>query len=299
MLKIAESIFAKKLSCIFYFSEQFSVILKYLFMKNILLFLLFSLFYQLDIFSQKLPPGHTIYKPMVVPKVLEPMQPEKMETKTITLQHMVQKEMPKAFNISQQINMLKAQCPVRQERKSSLTLNGERFNEDIVNLDWQRKNGFDDRFYQLQRSINDTNNFKTVSTVWANEQFRVREKYEQDDENEHTGLSYYRLILSNNQNQIIYSNIVAVKGLAKEKVRVYPNPAKFSTLVYLDTEIDGLSTIQVLDVNGRLLKQEQFTMFRGGNTRTINTEKLIQGAYIIKIIKADKSAVTGRFNKIN
>lgn len=268
-------------------------------MKNILFFLLLTLLYQLDVLSQNLPARHTVYKPMMVPKILEPMQPEKMEVKVVQLLSNVQKELPETFNIVQQISMLKAQCPVIQQKKSSLTLNGERFSESLVNLDWQRKNGFDDRFYQLQRSINDTNNFQTVSIVWANEQFSVKEKYEKDDINDHAGVSYYRLQLTDIQNQFIFSNIVEVKGFAKEKVRVYPNPAKFRTLVYMDTDIEGPSTLQVLDINGRLLKQEQFTMFTGANARTINTEKLIQGAYIIKIIKADKSTVTGRFNKIN
>ena len=268
-------------------------------MKNILLFLLLTLFYQLDILSQNLPAGHTVYKPRMVPKILEPMQPEKMEIKVVQLLSNVQKELPEKFNIVQQINMLKAQCPVIQQRKSSLTLNGERFNESQVNLDWQRKNGFDDRLYLLQRSIDDTNNFQTVSTVWVNEQFRVREKYEQDDINDHKGISYYRLQLTDIQNQFMYSNIVEIKGFAKEKLRVYPNPATSNTWIYLDTEMEGPSTLQVLDVNGRLLKQEQFSLITGRNTRTINTTQFTPGAYLIKIIKADKSTVTGRFNKIN
>jgi hypothetical protein len=229
--------------------------------------------------------------------ILQQMKPQKKEIVPVTVDMNVTKIKKPELNLRAQIEEVKAACPFVQQRKTSLKLNGERFDNSLVNLDWERKNGYDDRLYFVQRSIGDTGHFETVSLVWAEARFRSKEKYEKDDANDHAGISYYRLKLSDVQNQSVFSNIVEVKGYGLEKLNISPNPAASNAWLQLETTWEGRATLQVTDINGRLLKQEPLLLHAGVNTSSINTSRLVQGVYIIKIIKADKSFVTGKLVK--
>ena len=63
------------------------------------------------------------------------------------------------------------------------------------------------------------------------------------------------------------------------KFNLYPNPAQD----FVTIEVDAPSTLQIFDMQGRLVRQQQLT----NPTNTINTNDL-KGTYFVRVISGKK-----------
>ncbi len=201
------------------------------------------------------------------------------------------------IDLVEQMDYIKKQCPFLNPIKSSLELTGDRLNTETVNLVWKRENGVDDRLYFIERSFNDSLHFETVYNVWAYSKQKREEKYQLPDENHNDEVTFYRLKLASFSNEIIYSNIVKVKGYAIETFAVYPNPAAQKAQLRLDTKVPGLAYVSVYDDGGRRLFQKTMMMVVGSNLNYIDVSHFLTGTYLVSITLADKTMRRGKIIK--
>ena len=102
------------------------------------------------------------------------------------------------------------------------------------------------------------------------------------------GENYYRLKMVDRNGSFTYSNIVSISFSDNStSFLVYPNPAKNSLFVQLNTNINSNTVIQVTDMAGKLLKQVIHQI--SNQMVNIDVSNLSTGSYIL-VVKGDKEA---------
>ena len=74
---------------------------------------------------------------------------------------------------------------------------------------------------------------------------------------------------------------------------IYPNPARESVRIALDSPEDGRATIGVYDVAGRLVAREPASLSRGSNVFYLQSLPVASGVYFVHIT-APTGTVRGR-----
>ncbi|MBL0341998.1 MAG: T9SS type A sorting domain-containing protein [Bacteroidetes bacterium] len=64
---------------------------------------------------------------------------------------------------------------------------------------------------------------------------------------------------------------------------IFPNPASELTTVSFESAADGFSSIQLLDLSGRVVFDKQVATRKGSNQLEINLKSIIKGTYIVKV----------------
>ena len=82
------------------------------------------------------------------------------------------------------------------------------------------------------------------------------------------------------------------EDLAKDQVRVLPNPMTSSCTISFPNPTREAMTLQIIDTQGKLLRIEQTT----GNTHIIEKGHLSSGAYFFRLIGTQSTPLTGRFD---
>jgi hypothetical protein len=85
---------------------------------------------------------------------------------------------------------------------------------------------------------------------------------------------------------------VALLPVVKERIKVYPNPAKHLLNLEWDSPIESPQTIQVLDLNGRLLQQKETSI--GNSLLQLNTTNIPVGFYILRISDNAGNIITNK-----
>jgi Secretion system C-terminal sorting domain len=105
-------------------------------------------------------------------------------------------------------------------------------------------------------------------------------------------VQYYRLRQVDKNNQSKYSVIVTIKG---EKVAIItivgiaPNPVQNNLVASISSPTKNLVNLQVVDMMGRILQQQQVTIQEGTNAIPVNVSTLGSGMYFLKAIYAESN----------
>jgi hypothetical protein len=105
-------------------------------------------------------------------------------------------------------------------------------------------------------------------------------------------VQYYRLRQVDINNQSRYTAIVTLKG---EQSTVFtidgiaPNPVQNTLIASISSPTKNLVNLQVLDMMGRLIQQQQVTILEGTNAIPVNVSSLGSGIYLLKAIYADNN----------
>ncbi len=86
------------------------------------------------------------------------------------------------------------------------------------------------------------------------------------------------------------------EGVSHE-VKVYPNPTSDELYIEMLSDIQSTTSIKVMDMSGRVVKQAQSTTFDGLNTIKVSLSELTAGMYTIQVVTNDKLMHVGRINK--
>lgn len=89
------------------------------------------------------------------------------------------------------------------------------------------------------------------------------------------------------------ARIVSTDNLLQEPIQAFPNPS-FASLTLEMPEMDGQYVYHLLDLNGRLLKNERIT----SSKEIIDLDKFESGTYLMKVIKENKSSQTLKIVKL-
>lgn len=148
-------------------------------------------------------------------------------------------------------------------------------NEGKANrLNWKVENELNIKQYSIERS-GDGRAFKQAGTVNA----AGTVKYEWLDEQPLSGINYYRILATEADGKIKYSNIATAVTAASGSISVYPNPVTNKTLnLNLENLPAGKYTVNIFDRTGR---------------KILSTSLGYQGGIISKIISLEKSGAMG------
>ncbi len=93
----------------------------------------------------------------------------------------------------------------------------------------------------------------------------------------------YRVKLTTTNQQLIFSNEVQIFYIQERDVYVFPNPIVAGDLLSVLTSDDDFALLQIMDIHGRVLREaEDF-----GLVKSIETEDMIAGTYLVRILQQD------------
>lgn len=172
-----------------------------------------------------------------------------------------------------------------------LSFNGV-LNNDIVQLQWQSEQEAGFSHFNIQRSFDGTT-FVTIGNVNGKGN-NDRSNYDYPDHdlnNRSIQKVFYRLQLIDKDGSFTYSKVL-VFDLSKKNIdlQAFPNPAVQSLNLSFDQDKTAMVTINITDMNGKLVKKQAEKMTAGRVSISIDVSTLSSGAYIISLI--NKEAVS-------
>jgi hypothetical protein len=168
------------------------------------------------------------------------------------------------------------------------TFNGSLLNAD-AKLTWTTVSEINANMFVVERSI-DGKNFTAITNVKAAGNTSTLTSYNHLDKGIITllnsaGTIYYRLKMVDNDNSFSYSKTIEIKTAenTKEKVTVTPNPFTTDLTITVETVNNANGTVEVSDINGRIIISQNIEVVKGSSTIAINgVDKLKQGIYFVR-----------------
>ncbi len=152
-----------------------------------------------------------------------------------------------------------------------------------TDLKWVIANEFNNNGFAVERST-DGNNWSEIQYVNSKGNTNIQRTYAAVDKAPIVGTNFYRLKQVDNDGRKTYSNIVSLKFSDKEilSYTFYPNPAKDYINIVVNRIYDDYAKVQLLDVQGKLLREVLIKKSDSGSSVTINTKGIAKGIYILK-----------------
>jgi len=143
--------------------------------------------------------------------------------------------------------------------------------------------------YEIQKSVDNGISFVTIDTITITNPSALS-SYSYTDANlslvkSVSNTVYYRIKQVDNDGGFLYSGTEAIKLPSKTDptVSVYPNPVQDFATVKFDLDADALVTMNLTDVNGRVLQTTQLQGTVGENKPTVNMTSLVNGNYVLSL----------------
>ena len=157
------------------------------------------------------------------------------------------------------------------------------------NLVWNVEGGETTAFFMIERSINGIT-FSYVATVSSNRQASGVYKYTDDVKGILSGKIYYRIVQVDVNGDKQYSNVVVLKPQSEPEVvmKAFPNPVKDKFTLYVNSPVQQIITVLIMDVNGKTVLEKVLTVEKGANSfEFTNLANLSKGVYMIKAVIRD------------
>jgi hypothetical protein len=165
-----------------------------------------------------------------------------------------------------------------------LNFNGN-YTNNIVLLNWQVENEINFARYEVQRSV-DGLNFTGIGTVAARRSTSMA-AYNFDDKFLPAGeIIYYRLKLVDTDGRYKYSNTIPIRltGILQNKIVVSPNPFINRFTLQFQSLTNERIQWQLLDMSGRVIKQQFCQVSKGINQLYIDATNLPSGTYLLQLL---------------
>jgi hypothetical protein len=170
-----------------------------------------------------------------------------------------------------------------------------------VDLEWTSGDGTDTKYFEVQRSINETD-FVALGEIPSNITQSQLSKYNFTDNNPVTGNNYYRIKQIKTNGEIIYSKILRFNISDVLRMQLLPNPAtKTITLQFsgMQNQVSGIQTrkanLYVQSSSGKTLKK--ISLMLVNEKIELDISSLSAGAYIITL-SGDNFIIHKKFLKI-
>ena len=139
--------------------------------------------------------------------------------------------------------------------------------------------------FVIERSA-DGNRFLPINSVTVTGVSTYTRDYSIMDEQPLQGINFYRLKMVDADGKFTYSNIVAVKINADNKLQIFPNPAKRILFVEANGNNEN-AIVQIVDAGGRKLK-EMKVFLNGKTSFSVDISNLPDGIYNLILHKKKK-----------
>lgn len=175
------------------------------------------------------------------------------------------------------VNRLTAPLPV------TLTNFTAECNQNEVDIHWVTKSEHNSEAFILEKS-DDLEQWKKVGELPGAGNSNCTSNYHLTDLNRHDGVSYYRLVQRDFDGKTETFGPISVTCKPEEDMSIYPNPAEndFYVALSLNQQIENL-TIEIIDINGKVVLNNQFNAVEGSNLSLFSTDKLQAGTYFVKV----------------
>jgi hypothetical protein len=161
-----------------------------------------------------------------------------------------------------------------------LSFDAQKTTDQKVNLQWHAVYEQANTKYELQRS-KDMQNWSLVQAITAHP---GNENYVYVDANPLSGTSFYRLQTKDPGGAVSYSQIKKIEFSYRTALLIAPNPASNTVKLIIDNNANSIARLQLRDISGRLVHQQNLMIQRGINSVTLSfVEKLTAGIYSVQL----------------
>ena len=154
-------------------------------------------------------------------------------------------------------------------------------NSDGNKLSWSTATEVNSAYFVIQLST-DGKTFSALDKVAASGN-KSGSNYAYLDAANASSKVYYRLQMVDKQGNIAYSNVVAITLNSGISFTVYPNPVRNIMSLRVNNDKSETVTVQVIDLLGKVLTQQQTQLNAGTNTLSLNVSSLASGSYVVVI----------------
>ncbi len=167
--------------------------------------------------------------------------------------------------------------------------------ENCVNVLWQTASEFNSDYFTIERSA-DGKNWKNIGKVTAAGNSSGTRRYAFTDElppSASPSTHYYRLKQTDYDGRFEYFGPVSVSlSPADNWSLIFENPAAEQLKGSLTCTEDADITVQIIDLQGRIVKTEQLSTVKGSNFLQVDINGMDQGLYFIKVFHHQKALVS-------
>ncbi|AXY77951.1 T9SS C-terminal target domain-containing protein [Paraflavitalea soli] len=152
---------------------------------------------------------------------------------------------------------------------------------DKAVLTWETSAEINSKQFNIERSA-DGSQYTTIGSVAASGNSDLVKTYTFEDRNA-LAVGYYRLRMVDADGRSELSKVIKLENRSSGQVslHVYPTRVSTSVNVSVNSSQQERISIQVLDMNGRLVKREQRDVVKGVNVITLQVAGLTKGIYIV------------------
>lgn len=163
-------------------------------------------------------------------------------------------------------------------------------------LQWATASEQNSDNFSIERS-QDGNQFAAIGSVAAAGFSNALRQYSFNDVLSPPGIQYYRLRIIDKDAKFTYSKLVSVNAGNPVAIELYPNPVPDKVSLIINNSLKGNGSIQVYDINGRMIKQEMFVKQDRFYKSAIDLKSQRSGTYLIEIKIGDKFIATKQIQK--
>lgn len=155
--------------------------------------------------------------------------------------------------------------------------------KDAVELSWATASETNNDFFTLERS-SDGARFEIIATIQGAGNSLITQNYQYLDQAPQLGLNYYRLSQTDFDGTQKHSEVIAIRYAKATKTQIQPNPFSGETfqLIY-ETPQEGLLTIGIYTLTGKLLRREQVMLEAGASVLDFTMPDLSTGMYLVEM----------------
>ena len=167
-----------------------------------------------------------------------------------------------------------------------------------VVLQWQTTSEEDVKHFVIERS-SDGKAYKAIGQVAAAGNSTTKKDYLFADQSPFVPANnYYRLVMVDADGNYKYSKILIIKfdGQLSTDMQIFPSYVRDVLQVQLPNGLNGNVTLQIIDMNGRVIKRNNLASDGSALSTTVDVSNLIKGVYILKA-QAGNTSVISRFTK--
>jgi hypothetical protein len=150
---------------------------------------------------------------------------------------------------------------------------------DQAQLNWTSVNEIELSHYDLEKSYDGINFFKTTQVAAKN---LANATYHFIDPEKITGMVYYRLRINGRNDKFKYSQVIMVSKIIYYEFRTVQNPFSDKLAAVVIVPSDGQLALNLYNSIGMVVKTEMIPVKKGLNNISVNgLERLFSGAYFI------------------
>jgi hypothetical protein len=167
------------------------------------------------------------------------------------------------------------------------------YHNQVATLSWETENEENFDHFEIERSLNGSK-FSTMGVRTAgNGSNRQAYQYPDDLAAASGTVFYYRLKIVDKDGQYKYSNVIMIRKELKNinGITINPSPVVGGVAtVRFTAPASSVANFKVIDMNGKLVLQQQNKIYEGNNSISINNlDRLQAGFYLLQMANGDET----------